>query len=81
MELGRGKKALIGHTQPRRLAARTVSLRMTQELGVKLGEQFGYQIRFTGETASNTQIKLMTDGILLNEIQQDPLLKIRYSDN
>lgn len=75
LELGRGQKGLIGHTQPRRLAARTVASRIAQELKVPLGEQVGYQIRFTDETNINTQVKLMTDGILLNEIQTDPLLK------
>ena len=75
LELGLGQKGMIGHTQPRRLAARTVASRIASELHVKLGEQVGYQIRFTDETNQNTQIKLMTDGILLNEIQTDPLLK------
>ncbi|QPK94171.1 ATP-dependent RNA helicase HrpA [Actinomyces sp. zg-332] len=75
LELGRGVNGVIGHTQPRRLAARTVASRIAQELRVELGEQVGYQIRFTDHTNENTQVKLMTDGILLNEIQTDPLLK------
>lgn len=75
LEAGRGQRKLIGHTQPRRLAARTVATRIANELKVPLGQQVGYQIRFTDDTSDSTQIKLMTDGILLNEIQQDPLLR------
>ncbi|RKW71823.1 ATP-dependent RNA helicase HrpA [Galactobacter caseinivorans] len=69
---------LIGHTQPRRLAARTVAERIAEELQVKIGEEVGFQVRFTGETSESTRLKLMTDGILLAEIQHDSLLS-RYS--
>ncbi len=78
LELGLGDKGLIGHTQPRRLAARTVAERIAFELGVDLGEEVGFQVRFTGEVSPSTKIKLMTDGILLAEIQRDKLLK-KYS--
>ncbi|MFQ3230914.1 MAG: ATP-dependent helicase HrpA, partial [Reinekea sp.] len=71
---GRGIAGLIGHTQPRRLAARSVASRIAEELNVKLGELVGYQVRFTDESNDQTAIKLMTDGILLNEIQFDPYL-------
>lgn len=74
LELGRGIAGLIGHTQPRRIAARSVATRICDELGVKLGETIGYQIRFTDETSESTLVKLMTDGILLAEIHSDPLL-------
>lgn len=74
LELGRGLRGLIGHTQPRRIAARTVADRIAQELQVPLGEAVGYQVRFTDHVTDTTLIKLMTDGILLAEIQQDPLL-------
>ena len=75
LELGYGVKGLIGHTQPRRLAARSVATRIAQELQVPLGAQVGYQVRFSDHTAPGTLIKLMTDGILLAEIQHDRLLK------
>lgn len=75
LELGYGIKGLIGHTQPRRLAARAVATRIAQELQVPLGAQVGYQVRFSDHTAPGTLIKLMTDGILLAEIQHDRLLK------
>ncbi|GHG45182.1 ATP-dependent helicase [Sinomonas cellulolyticus] len=78
LELGLGEKGLIGHTQPRRLAARTVAERIAEELGVELGQEVGFQVRFTGEAGPLTKVKLMTDGILLAEIQRDKLLK-RYS--
>ncbi|MET1155572.1 ATP-dependent RNA helicase HrpA [Arthrobacter sp.] len=78
LELGLGEKGLIGHTQPRRLAARTVAERIAEELDVKIGEEVGFQVRFTGEVSRDTRIKLMTDGILLAEIQHDKLLK-KYS--
>lgn len=78
LELGLGDKGLIGHTQPRRLAARTVAERIAEELDVKLGEEVGFQVRFTGQVGRSTRIKLMTDGILLAEIQHDKLLK-KYS--
>ncbi|TJY65347.1 ATP-dependent RNA helicase HrpA [Arthrobacter sp. CAU 1506] len=78
LELGLGEKGLIGHTQPRRLAARTVAERIAEELDVKIGQEVGFQVRFTGEVSRDTRIKLMTDGILLAEIQHDKLLK-KYS--
>lgn len=68
---GRGVNGLVGHTQPRRLAARAVAERVAQELGGSLGDLVGYQVRFTDTTAHTTRIKLMTDGILLNELQHD----------
>ncbi|MCK9502999.1 MAG: ATP-dependent RNA helicase HrpA, partial [Porticoccaceae bacterium] len=74
LELGRGVKGLIGHTQPRRIAARTVADRIAQELKTPLGDRVGYQVRFADHSSDNTLIKLMTDGILLAEIQRDPLL-------
>lgn len=77
LELGLGKRGLIGHTQPRRLAARNVASRLAEELAVPLGETVGYQMRFNDHTTDATRIKLMTDGILLAEIQHDPLL-MRY---
>ncbi|MFJ6278399.1 ATP-dependent RNA helicase HrpA [Arthrobacter subterraneus] len=78
LELGLGRSGMIGHTQPRRLAARTVAERIAEELDVKLGEEVGYQVRFTGEVGRSTRIKLMTDGILLAEIQHDKQL-LKYS--
>ncbi len=74
LELGRGIFGKIGHTQPRRLAARTVANRIAEELRVQLGEQVGYQVRFTDRVSDTTHIKLMTDGILLAEIQRDRYL-------
>lgn len=74
LQLGRGVRGMIGHTQPRRIAARTVASRIADELHVELGSSVGYQVRFTDHSTDNTCIKLMTDGILLAEIQQDPLL-------
>jgi ATP-dependent helicase HrpA len=78
LELGLGDKGLIGHTQPRRLAARTVAERIASELDVEIGQEVGFQVRFTGEVSAATKIKLMTDGILLAEIQRDKLLR-KYS--
>ncbi|WP_113718665.1 ATP-dependent RNA helicase HrpA [Arthrobacter dokdonensis] len=78
VELGLADKGLIGHTQPRRLAARTVAERIASELDVKVGEEVGFQVRFTGHVGPATKIKLMTDGILLAEIQRDKLLR-KYS--
>ncbi|MET3919753.1 ATP-dependent RNA helicase HrpA [Arthrobacter sp. UYEF20] len=75
LELGLGEDGLIGHTQPRRLAARTVAERIAEELGVEIGQEVGFQVRFTGEVSRNTKIKLMTDGILLAEIRRDKLLR------
>jgi ATP-dependent helicase HrpA len=77
LALGRGVRGLIAHTQPRRLAARTIAERVAEELGSKVGETVGYKVRFTDEVSERTSIKLMTDGILLAEIQRDPLL-LRY---
>jgi ATP-dependent RNA helicase HrpA len=77
LELGRGVTGQIGHTQPRRLAARTVAERIAEELGSPLGETVGYQVRFTDVSADDTLIKLMTDGILLNELARDRRLS-RY---
>lgn len=74
LELGRGVKGLIGHTQPRRLAARTVANRIADELETPLGGSVGYKVRFNDQVGDNTLVKLMTDGILLAEIQQDRLL-------
>ncbi len=77
LRAGRGTLGLVGHTQPRRLAARSVATRIAEELNVPLGQQVGYQVRFTDDTAESTQIKLMTDGILLAETRRDPFLN-RY---
>ncbi|MBB1355955.1 AAA family ATPase, partial [Pseudoalteromonas sp. SR45-5] len=74
LELGRGVDGLIGHTQPRRLAARTVANRIAEEMKCELGQQVGFKIRFSDQVSNNTYIKLMTDGILLAEIQQDRFL-------
>ncbi|MGS2720086.1 ATP-dependent RNA helicase HrpA [Paraglaciecola aestuariivivens] len=74
LELGRGIKGLIGHTQPRRLAARTVANRIAEELNSPLGQQVGFKIRFSDQVSDSTYIKLMTDGILLAEIQRDKFL-------
>ena len=77
LEVGRGVHGIIGHTQPRRLAARSVANRIAEELQVSLGEQVGYQVRFTDHGNENTLVKLMTDGILLAEVQNDRFLN-RY---
>ncbi|MGV0993021.1 MAG: ATP-dependent RNA helicase HrpA [Mycobacterium sp.] len=77
LELGRGVRGLIGHTQPRRLAARTVAERIAEELGTPLGGVVGYTVRFTDQASDRTMIKLMTDGILLAEMQRDRQL-LRY---
>ena len=74
LELGRGAAGLIGHTQPRRLAARTTASRIAEELGSELGKAVGYKIRFTDRLSPSSHIKLMTDGILLAETQGDPTL-------
>ncbi|HEX4705693.1 MAG TPA: ATP-dependent RNA helicase HrpA, partial [Pseudonocardiaceae bacterium] len=74
LELGRGVRGLIGHTQPRRLAARTVAERIAEELGTTLGAAVGYTVRFTDQVSDDTVVKLMTDGILLAEIQRDRTL-------
>lgn len=75
LELGRGVRGLIGHTQPRRLAARTVADRIADELGTELGGAVGYKVRFTDQVGDGTLVKLMTDGILLAELQQDRMLR------
>ena len=74
LELGRGTAGLIGHTQPRRIAARATAARIAQELNSELGKIVGYKIRFTDRSSSDSYVKLMTDGILLAETQGDPLL-------
>lgn len=75
LELGLGEAGLIGHTQPRRLAARAVASRIAEELKTTLGERVGFQVRFHDQVSEQTQIKVMTDGILLAETQHDRLLK------
>ncbi|WP_248964429.1 ATP-dependent RNA helicase HrpA [Sphaerisporangium perillae] len=77
LELGRGVRGQIGHTQPRRIAARTVAERIAEELGTPLGDAVGYKVRFTDQSGEGTLVKLMTDGILLAEMQRDRLLS-RY---
>ncbi|HEY0499406.1 MAG TPA: ATP-dependent RNA helicase HrpA [Kutzneria sp.] len=74
LELGRGLRGVIGHTQPRRIAARTVAERVAEELHTDLGKVVGYKVRFTDQVGDDTLVKLMTDGILLAEIQSDRLL-------
>ncbi|HET6795099.1 MAG TPA: ATP-dependent RNA helicase HrpA [Acidimicrobiales bacterium] len=71
LELGRGVAGMIGHTQPRRVAARTVAERIAEELSTPLGDLVGYTVRFTDEVSDRTMVKVMTDGILLAEIQRD----------
>ena len=71
---GRGRAGLIGHTQPRRLAARSVAQRIAEEMQVPLGQQVGFQVRFDDNVSNNTLVKLMTDGILLAETQHDRFL-------
>lgn len=77
LALGRGRRGQIGHTQPRRIAASTVASRIAEELQVPLGTTVGYQVRFTDQSDAASCVRLMTDGILLAEIQSDPLL-LRY---
>jgi ATP-dependent helicase HrpA len=77
LELGLGVRGQIGHTQPRRLAARTVAERIASELDTELGSTIGYKVRFTDTSGDDTLVKLMTDGILLAEIQHDRMLR-RY---
>ena len=74
LELGRGVHGMIGHTQPRRIAARSVAERVAEEIGTPLGETVGYQVRFTDHSSRDTLVKLMTDGILLAELQHDRML-------
>ena len=75
LELGRGRAGQIGHTQPRRIAARSVAERIAEELGTRLGDVVGYQVRFIDESSDHTLVKVMTDGILLAQIQRDPDLR------
>ncbi|HXA47847.1 MAG TPA: AAA family ATPase, partial [Burkholderiaceae bacterium] len=75
LELGRGAAGLIGHTQPRRIAASSTAKRIAQELNSPLGEHVGFKVRFTDTLTKGAWIKLMTDGILLAETQTDPLLR------
>ncbi|WP_298801176.1 ATP-dependent RNA helicase HrpA [uncultured Pseudokineococcus sp.] len=77
LELGRGARGMVGHTQPRRIAARAVAERVAEELSVPLGEQVGYAVRFTDRVSDRTLVSVVTDGILLAEVQRDPLLS-RY---
>ena len=76
LQAGLGRRGWIGHTQPRRLAARAVAMRLSEELGSRLGERVGFKIRFNDKTSSATLVKLMTDGVLLAETQSD-----RFLDN
>ncbi len=77
LDLGRGVSGLIGHTQPRRVAARTIAERIAEEIGTELGTTIGYTVRFTDKVGEQTMVKVMTDGILLAEIQRDRMLR-RY---
>ncbi|HWJ06983.1 MAG TPA: ATP-dependent RNA helicase HrpA, partial [Steroidobacteraceae bacterium] len=77
LELGRGIDGLIGHTQPRRIAAQALANRISAELGTPTGDLVGYQVRFVDRTSPRTLVKLMTDGLLLRELESDPLL-LRY---
>src|SRR5689334_4135033 len=77
LELGRGVDGVIAHTQPRRIAARTVAERIAEELGTELGGIVGYTVRFTDRASVHTRVRVMTDGILLADIQRDRDLK-RY---
>ncbi|HEV7870853.1 MAG TPA: ATP-dependent RNA helicase HrpA [Modestobacter sp.] len=75
LELGRGVRGRIGHTQPRRIAARTVAERIAEELDSPLGDVVGWKVRFTDEVGDRTLVKLMTDGVLLAEVHRDRLLR------
>jgi ATP-dependent helicase HrpA len=75
MALGRGVEGMIGHTQPRRIAARTVAARIAEELDTEVGDLIGYKVRFTDQVSEHSFVKLMTDGILLAEMQKDRLLR------
>src|SRR6185503_13434413 len=75
LEAGRGRAGRIGHTQPRRIAARSVAARIAEELGSELGGTVGYKVRFHDKLGARSAIKLMTDGILLAETQGDPSLR------
>ncbi len=74
LEVGRGREGFIGHTQPRRLAARSVAARIAEEMQCELGSHVGYKVRFNDQVSADSYVKLMTDGILLAEIQNDRLL-------
>jgi ATP-dependent helicase HrpA len=75
LEMGRGVQGMIGHTQPRRIAAQSLATRIANELTTNVGELVGYQVRFVDRTSPRTLVKLMTDGVLLREIESDPLLE------
>ena len=75
MALGRGRKKIIGHTQPRRIAARAVATRIAEEINTPLGDIVGFKVRFTDKVSQRTSVKVMTDGILLAETQNDPELR------
>ena len=75
LEAGRGVTGMIGHTQPRRIAARSVAERVAEELGTTLGRTVGYKVRFTDRVSDSTLIKVMTDGVLLAELHGDPELR------
>src|SRR5439155_10200774 len=75
LDLGRGAAGMIGHTQPRRIAARSVAARIAQELNTNVGDKVGFKVRFTDTVSQNSYIKIMTDGILLAETQNDRLLE------
>jgi len=77
VELGRGVKGLIGHTQPRRMAARTIAARVAEELGTEVGQAVGYSVRFDDRVGDETLVRVMTDGVLLAELPRDPMLR-RY---
>ena len=77
LELGFGRRGYVGHTQPRRIAARAVAERLSEEMQTELGDQVGYAVRFTDQVGQDSLVKLMTDGILVAEIRRDPLL-LRY---
>jgi ATP-dependent helicase HrpA len=74
LKIGLGQTGIIGHTQPRRIAARTVAQRIAQEMGAELGQDVGYAVRFSDQTNDNTLVKVMTDGLLLTEIRHDRFL-------
>ncbi len=75
LEMGRGSSGLVGHTQPRRIAARAVAERVAEELGTELGDLVGYTVRFHDKVSAGTRVKVMTDGILLAELSRDPDLR------
>ncbi len=75
LDIGRGAAGMIGHTQPRRIAARSVATRLAEELGGTLGDTVGFKVRFGDRVSPRTRVKVMTDGILLSETQGDPYLE------